>query len=248
VAKLLIVKTGNTVPSLISAGEDFEDWIIAGCGLASEQFDVVSVHQGATLPAPGQHAGVIVTGSPAYVTDREPWSEGAGGFLREALRQEIPILAICYGHQLLAHALGGKVDFHPGGREIGTVKVTLTGEAARDPLFADLPAEFPAHVSHSQSVLELPKGAVLLAYNAFEPHHAFRVGRQAWGVQFHPEFSERVIRAYLTDRRQQLLLEGLDPGQLAREVQPTAMAGSLLGRFAQLVAKSQTGASQAGTR
>jgi GMP synthase (glutamine-hydrolysing) len=80
------------------------------------------------------------------------------------------------------------VDYHPGGREIGTVDIDLLPAAVDDPLFASLPPGFSAHVVHAQTVMEPPPGAVRLAENAFEPTHAFRVGRRAWGVQFHPEF------------------------------------------------------------
>ncbi|NIQ10109.1 MAG: glutamine amidotransferase, partial [Gammaproteobacteria bacterium] len=73
--------------------------------------------------------------------------------------------------------------------EVGTVEVRLRPEAQDDRLFQTLPARFPVHATHSQSVLALPPGAVHLAENDFDPHHAMRIGSCAWGVQFHPEYS-----------------------------------------------------------
>lgn len=82
----------------------------------------------------------------------------------------MPALGICYGHQLLGHALGGTVGNHPDGGEFGTVEVRLLPEAAADPLFAGLPAVFPAQLFHRQSVLYLPSGAQVLASSQREPH------------------------------------------------------------------------------
>ncbi len=104
--------------------------------------------------------------------DRVPWSEVLAAWVAEAVPMGIPVLGVCYGHQLLAHALGGEVDYHPAGPEVGTVPVRLTPAARTDPLFARLPETFYAHATHAQSVLRLPAAAVHLAGNDYEPHHA----------------------------------------------------------------------------
>ena len=232
--KILIVKTGSTVKSLLDAGEDFEHWFVQGCGLAENQYEVKSVFAGAGLSSPSDYSGIIVSGSPAYVTDLAPWSENTAEFLHRAVELKVPVLGICYGHQLLAHALGGTVDFHPGGREIGTVAIQLNEHGQADSLLRDLPVCFSAQVSHSQTVTRLPKNACLLAGNEFEPHHAFRVGENAWGLQFHPEFSQRVIKAYIDERRAELVSERLDPDQLLRNIRPATHAASLLKRFVEM--------------
>ena len=76
--------------------------------------------------------------------------------------------------------------------------------------------------------------AVRLAGNAFEPHHAFRVGRNAWGVQFHPEFSAEALKAYLDGLGPTLHKEGLDAVQISTELKDTPEAASVLNRFAQV--------------
>jgi len=242
--KILILKTGSTVKPLRDRGEDFEDWIIAGCELPASWFETIEVFTGESMPVPDRDRwlAVIVTGSPAFVTDREPWSEAAARFLRSAVQLDIPILGICYGHQLLAHCLGGRVGDHPRGREIGTVVIDLNAAGRKDRLLGDLPACFKGQVSHSQSVLEMPPAAILLAGSEFEPHQAFRIGERAWGVQFHPEFSASVVRAYIQDRHQQLLQEHLDPRRLSETVEPTPEAASLLARFVQLATADSTAA------
>ena len=75
---------------------------------------------------------------------------------------ELPLLGVCYGHQLMSHALGGRVDYLPGGREMGTVRITTQGDTSQDALGATLPSVFHAHATHEQSVLELPRDAVSL--------------------------------------------------------------------------------------
>jgi GMP synthase (glutamine-hydrolysing) len=231
---LLIIKTGNTIPSLRQQGEDFEDWFIAQSGYPVEAFTVRSLFLGEPLPDLADTAGIIVTGSPAYVTDLEPWNDIAAGYLRDAHEREVPVLGVCYGHQLLAWAFGGDVGFHPAGREIGSVAVHTTDAASDDRLFAELPAQFTAQVSHQQSVLGLPQGAILLASNDFDPHHAFRLGQTSWGVQFHPEFNAGITRAYITARQDDLRAEGLPVEHLLQSARPSPESAALLRRFCAL--------------
>ena len=89
-------------------------------------------------------------------------------------------------------------------------------------------------VSHQQSVLGLPAGALHLASNEFDPNHAFRIGKFAWGIQFHPEFDARISGAYLNARRGALIAEGLDVEQLESELAESPESHALLRRFAEL--------------
>ena len=226
---LLIVKVGSTHPHIAEALGDFEHWIIEGLGDAAPPAQVVDPRQGMALPVSTEVAGAIVTGSHSMVTDREPWSEQTAQWLRAAVAAELPVLGICYGHQLLAHTLGGEVDYHPGGIELGTVEIRLTPAAQDDRLFGGLPMRFGGQAAHRQSVRRLPEGAVHLANNGFEPHHAFRFGRNAWGVQFHPEFSAQATAAYVQANT------GLP---VRPHVAEAPEAASLLARFARLATAS----------
>jgi GMP synthase (glutamine-hydrolysing) len=232
---VLIIKTGSTLKSIPRERGDFEDWIMAGMRLPPAQFLIRDVMSGDQLPSWEDVAAAVVTGSAAMVTDKLAWSEYAAAFLREAADRELPVLGICYGHQLLAHALGGTVGYNPKGREIGTTRVQLTAAVATDPLFADFPAEFTANVSHRQSIICLPDAAEVLAANDFEPCQAVRFSKTAWGVQFHPEFSEDIMQYYLAERQQALLAEGLNVAELRAKVAPTPVAESLLLKFSQWV-------------
>lgn len=232
--RVVILKTGTTYPTLRETFGDFDSWFVAR--LAPElNVHVVDVTADDLPGRPEDWDGIVITGSPAMVSDREPWSERTAGWLAEAVGAEVPVLGVCYGHQLLAHALGGEAGFHPGGRETGTHQVELLDTAMDDPLFKGLPRQFPAQLTHRQSVLRLPDNAVLLGRNEFEAHQAFRVGPCAWGVQFHPEFSSEVMRAYLKVQAPDLEKEGLDADCLLTAVVDAPEASSLLDRFSQFV-------------
>ncbi|MCB9592226.1 MAG: glutamine amidotransferase [Sandaracinaceae bacterium] len=229
----LIVKVGSTMPDLAARRGDYEDWIAAG--LDGVTVDVCRVREGDALPSPDGLRAIVVTGSSALVTDREDWSERTGRWLVEALDQGTPMLAICYGHQLLADALGGTVGVNPRGREIGAVDVDLAPEATADPLFEGLPTRLRVSSSHRQSVLRLPDGARRLASNAATANQAYAIGERAWGVQFHPEWDHEVITAYLEARREILREEGLDPEALLSAVRPSTDGATILERFARLI-------------
>ncbi|MFT4198056.1 MAG: glutamine amidotransferase [Pseudoxanthomonas sp.] len=228
--KFLIVETGQPLPQLKRHG-GFPHWIRVAAGLARADTEVADVQAGDPLPAHGRFAGVIVTGSAAYVTDRAEWSERSAQWLREAVHAGVPVLGICYGHQLLAHALGGQVDWNPAGRESGTVPVELHPPAFEDPLFAPMPARFAAHTSHVQTVLRAPDGAAVLARSQRDGCQAFRWGERAWGVQFHPEFATHHMRGYVRARAGHLREHGQCPLQVEREVTAAPQARKLLRRF-----------------
>lgn len=237
---IVIARTGGTFPVLRERLGDFEDWVQAGLAGTAAPVLTVDAAQGDGMPGPDAVAGVVVTGSHAMVTDRAPWSEALGGWLARAVAAQTPVLGICYGHQLLAHALGGEVADHPGGWEIGTVEVRTAPDAVgSDALFAGLPGVFGAQVVHRQSVRRLPAGAVRLAGNAFEPHQSFRVGRCAWGVQFHPEFTPAAMRGYIDALAADVRLAGRDPEALRAHVRATPEACGLLGRFARFCLSSR---------
>lgn len=243
---LVIIKLGDTFPGLATAHGDFEHWIRADIGNLDMPVKVIDPRKGFALPMSEEIAGAVVTGSHAMVTERARWNAATAFWLCKLTLHDIPVLGICYGHQLLAQALGGRVGHHPGGIEIGTVTVRRTAAAAEDVLFRDLPAEFPAQVVHRQSVRKLPRGAVLLAGNDFERHQAFRVGASAWGVQFHPEFSGALMAGYIGQLAAELERDGRDPGQLLAGISPTGAAASILRKFGALVAQRQAVAGRSG--
>jgi GMP synthase (glutamine-hydrolysing) len=232
--KLFIIKTGSTFADTALRYGDFEDMTRRGFGTETALVQVVNAPGGDSLPEPAACRGVVITGAHCMVTDDLPWSLAIEAWIPLLVQAEIPLLGICYGHQLLGRAMGGRVDFHPQGKEVGTIEVRRCPESSGDPLFGGLPAKFPVHAAHAQSVISLPPAAVLLAENDFEPHHAFRLGRCAWGVQFHPEYDSRIMRDYVLEQADSLTRAGQELGQLLRNLRETPAAGSILAIFARL--------------
>jgi GMP synthase (glutamine-hydrolysing) len=235
VKRIAIVKTGETLAQIAARRGDFEDWIARGLRLEPGQIDVRRVDRGEPLPEAGTCAGAVVTGSSSMVTDREPWSERTRVWLGEQVRDGLPVLGICYGHQLLAEALGGRVGDNPRGREIGSVEIRVLAAGRDDALLCGLGDRFVAHATHLQSVLELPPAARHLAESDGDPYQAFAWGRCAWGLQFHPEFDQETMRGYLDGRREQLVREGLDPDALRARVREAPAGPRILRRFAERV-------------
>ena len=232
--KILILKTGNIIRSLLDSGKDFEHWFAINSGLPSTNFMVRSLHLGEPLADLMEVAGIVITGSPAYVTDEEIWNFTGAEYIKRAHKGGIPILGVCYGHQLLAWAFGGKVDFNEEGRKIGTIPIKLTESAKNDFLFRDLPDGFDVNVSHQQSVVRLPPDAVTLAVGGSDILQAFKLGEKTWGIQFHPEFSKEIIREYIQARATEIREEGLDPDKLFDQASNTPNSTILFQKFCQL--------------
>lgn len=234
---LYIIKTGTTFENTARELGDFDIWTKAAMGVDEEHLPILvsDVENGESPPDPSQCAGAVITGSHAMVTDDLPWSLNLEIWVRECLDKEIPILGVCYGHQLLARAAGGTVGFHPGGKEIGTVKVNVKTAGRDDLLFRYIETSFNAHVTHAQTVLTLPENAVCLAYNEFEPHQAFRIGSYAWGVQFHPEYTPRIMKAYIIEQADELRTAGKNTDHLLAGVRHTPEATRVLKRFCERI-------------
>lgn len=232
----LIIKTGRAVPEAIEAGAgDFEDWFTAGLGRGRFDYRVIRVDapDAEPLPEPAALAGALITGSPAMVSDRAEWSERTAEWLAGAHRSGLPMLGVCYGHQLLAHALGGLVGPNPFGRRMGRIDVHSI--EPDDALMRGFAPSRPFHVSHSEVVLAPPPGARVIGRADHDPHHVLHFGGESWGLQFHPEFGRSVMRAYIRARAEQLAAEGQNPAALVREVADDTLGPAVLARFGALV-------------
>lgn len=226
-----IVVTGEPVEAVRQRRGGFATLIRQALGLAAG--DVVELDAREPLPPLVDYSAVILSGSPASVVDRAPWTVAAEARVAEAVACGVFVLGICFGHQLLGQALGGAVTRNPRGREIGTVAVDVV---ERDPLLEGAPARFLAHMTHVDSVTQLPPGATVLARTALDPHAVVRFGERAWGVQFHPEMDAEILGAYVEARRAAIRDEGLEVEAIRGALAETPEARGILARFLELSA------------
>ena len=170
-------------------------------GLIGQYFDkkeygIVTVELGRNDSLPDMLngiKGVIILGGPmnVYEEDKYPYLKDEDTFIKKVLDEKVPFLGICLGAQLLAKASGAKVT-KAREEEIGFSSVKLTGEGEEDPLFRGLGKEIDVFQWH-QDTFGIPSGGTLLAVSEACRNQAFRIGNNAYGLQFHPEMTARMI-------------------------------------------------------
>jgi len=176
---------------------DYPDMIAHWLESAGADFELVTwaAHQG-QLPARVDDCEAwIVSGSRAGVYEPLPWIAPLIEFVRAARVARRPQLGICFGHQLLAHALGGRTERASTGWGIGNVAVRLRETAAGAPPRAAL----DLHVAHQDQVVTLPPGAAWLAATDHCAHAMFALGKHVLGLQPHPEFTADFMREMTRD-------------------------------------------------
>lgn len=203
VSRILLYKTGETDPTLVPHIGDYEKWFsrVIGDGFALE------VHRAFEKPVHrlSGYDAMVITGSPRSLVapHNEPWMDDAADFVRRADDAGVPVLGVCFGHQLIGYAYGARVRKNPRGWEVGTVDVELTDAGRRDPLFAGLPSRLKVNQSHQDEVEHesLGPNVVRLAGSAHTETQSLAVGDHVRGVQFHPEMDAVVIRRIIAHRR-----------------------------------------------
>jgi GMP synthase (glutamine-hydrolysing) len=183
-----------------AADDEYAGFLAAG-GLLPEQLHRVRL-EAAPMPviALTDYSGVIVGGSPFNASDAAETKSAVqhrverelAGLLEQVLAQDFPFLGACYGIGLLTSYLDGVVD-DTWSEVAGPIEVSLTPEGSADQLFGRVAASFEAFVGHKEACTVLPTGAVLLATGEQCPVQAFRIGRNVYATQFHPELTQAGI-------------------------------------------------------
>jgi GMP synthase-like glutamine amidotransferase len=186
-------------------------------------------------PEAGTYDAVIIPGSKLNIDEegleQNPWMHGLCDFIR-GLEPEVPVLGICFGHQAIAVAHGGRVERipSPAKAEVGFSPVHLTEDGADDALFRSLPRDFEGLFSHFTYVSRPPEGGRVLA-EGFLPGmvQAYRIRDSVWGVQFHPDYSPGNIDE-LVECRREGLARMLDISQI-RTINPQRQDHRVLENF-----------------
>ncbi|TVT96726.1 hypothetical protein EJB05_58057 [Eragrostis curvula] len=196
--------------ALLLAMDDFPEYVgearggyfgvfAAAFGDAGERWDAFRVYDG-EFPTPDEVAvydGFVVTGSPSDAHGDEPWVLRLCDFLRTLHAMEKRLLGVCFGHQILCRALGGRVGKSSSGWDLGVRTVNLNVEEMHGVEFLknlqELPRSAPLIEIHQDEVLELPPGATVLAYSEKTGVEMFAVGDHVLGVQGHPEMDMDIM-------------------------------------------------------
>ncbi len=162
------------------------------------ELNIVDFQQDAKAePCLDGYSGLVVMGGPmgANETHQYPHLLKIECLCAEAMERSVPLAGVCLGAQIMAKILGSEVYANPV-REVGWYDLATTQEGARDPLFSELDANEVVLQWHGDT-FDLPKDAVLLASSPDCPNQAFRVGENGYGIQFHLEILESMIREWV---------------------------------------------------
>ena len=190
--KILLLQARNTRDMELQEQECF----LERCRIQSDQLVSLNLPLVAELPdvsiLDGYDAFFIGGAGEYSATKDYEWMPFALDIIRYAHDTSKPTFGSCWGHQLIARALGGRVEHDPDRAELGCHNINLTDAGKQDELFSPFPDSFLANMGHHDRVTLLPKGAVELADNHSQPNEAFRmVGKPMYGTQFHSELDRK---------------------------------------------------------
>ncbi|CAL5081529.1 unnamed protein product [Urochloa decumbens] len=198
-SEYVLKRYGGYLPVFVSA---FGDDTAAAAGEAWDLYRAVD----GELPAPEDidgYDGFVISGSPHDAYGDDPWILRLCVLVRDLHAARRRVLGVCFGHQLICRALGGRVGKAPAGWDVGVREVSIIAEAAPPCRFLDALRELPRRAMitevHQDEVWEVPEGAEVLASSDRTGVEMFRVGEHVLGIQGHPEYTKDILLS-LVDR------------------------------------------------
>lgn len=191
--RFAVLEAGTANPRAYERLGGYGDMFIRLLAEPGESWDVHDVEHGRFPADPGLYAGFVITGSRYSVYDDVPWIRELETCVRRIQEAGSRLLGVCFGHQVIARALGGEVDLNPAGWDAGVRPVRLTDAGRAHPLLRG--AHNPIHILevHKDRVSRLPPGAEHLAFSERTPFEMFSIGSSVFSLQGHPEYDAEVV-------------------------------------------------------
>ncbi|SEG07505.1 type 1 glutamine amidotransferase [Jhaorihella thermophila] len=186
--KIGILLTGHAPDDLIEGSGDYDAMfrnMLAGHGF---EFETWAVVDGDFPPGPEAADGWLITGSKHGVYEDHPWIPPLEDLIRAIRASGKPLIGVCFGHQIIARALGGKVEKFQGGWAVGPTEYDLHGQ------------KVTLNAWHQDQVTEPPEGARVVGGNDFCRHAALAYGDTIWTIQPHPEFGSDFVGGLIEKR------------------------------------------------
>lgn len=195
-----LLMCGHVAPAIAATEGDYPDLFDALLAPHGVELQVFAVDEGQLPASLDECDGWVTSPSRSSVLGEDPWLPEALGLVRRIVDEERPFAGICFGHQMLGQAMGGRVERAAGGWGVGAQRYSVV---APQPWMDPAPpgGGFTLIASHEDQVTELPPGAVRLAGTDHCPNAMFALGERAIGLQPHPEFTASISRALVEGRR-----------------------------------------------
>lgn len=192
---ICILEADTPAPDLLNISgtyaDMFEKWLSPA--MPGARFTRAAAYKGELPASVGDHDGYLITGSLRSAYDDIPWIHSLRDFVHTAMTRDIPVGGVCFGHQLMAEAMGGRVASCEDGWSVGKTEYRTTSDG-RELLGEDA---LQALSFHRDQVVRLPTEASPLAGNAHCPWAALAYGNRGLSVQFHPEFTQDYVLALI---------------------------------------------------